>query len=515
VSDLTRPQRPGEYALRIRGLRKRYGEVEVLRGVDLDVRAGEVHALLGPNGAGKSTLLGCLSGAVVPDEGTLVIGGREVQGLSPASALAAGVATIYQHFQLIGPLSIADNVFLGSEIRTSSGRISKPAQNRRTAQLLGQLGSDLSPTRTVTTLSSGEKQLVEIARALRHPKRVLILDEPTSALSDRESRLLIELVRRLASSGMALIYVTHLFNEVGEVADVVTVLRDGQRRWTRAAAQVSQRDLVHAIAPQAEFERSARTVQSEVVAELEDYRGSWMGPVTVDVRAGEIVGVFGLMGSGRTDLLESMAGVRRGNGRFVVGGAIAPAGSIKAARRSGVALVPADRKGEALFPTMSALENMLLPHLRPEKRMFRHKRKERSSFHRMAREVGVVPIAERLEIDAFSGGNAQKLVIARWLLEERLRLLLVDELTQGVDVGARGDLYRLMREYVGGPRRGIVFATSDPEEAVHLSDRIIVLERGRVVGVVPGTVSAGELLALAHGGNGEQLEGRDRAGTYR
>lgn len=483
----------------VRGLRKRYDDTEVLRGVDLDIRAGEVHALLGANGAGKSTLLGCLSGAVVPDEGTFTIGGREYHAVSPAAALIAGIATIYQHFQLIGPLSVSDNVFLGSEIRNRSGRVDHGRQRHKTAELLGLLGSELPPSRAVTALSPGEMQLVEIARALRHQRKVLILDEPTAALGDRESGLLIELVRRLASAGMAIVYVTHRLKEVAVVADVVTVLRDGRRLWTKPAKELSHHDLVKAIAPQTSATQSARTIQSDVVAEFDDYRGSWMGPLTMAVHASEIVGVFGLLGSGRTDLLESMVGVRRGSGGLRVCGAALDGESVGATRRAGLALVPSDRQGEALFGRMSALDNVLMPHLNAGRGVFRRKRKERATFMRVAGDVGLAPLKHSLSVEHFSGGNAQKLVIARWLLDQRLRLLLVDEPTQGVDVAARGDLYRLLREYAQGTGKAIVFATSDPEEAVQLGDRIVVLEHGRVAGVVPGSVGETKLLAMAHG----------------
>ncbi|WP_329378598.1 sugar ABC transporter ATP-binding protein [Streptomyces sp. NBC_01716] len=487
--------------LAVRGLRKVYDGNEVLRGVDLTFRQGQVHALLGPNGAGKSTLLGCLSGAVTPDAGEIRIGERRYAGFSPSSAFKAGTATIYQHFQLIGALSVADNVFLGAEeigpLGTRFGH-----QRRRTAEILESLGADIAPDRLVETLSVGEQQIVEIARALRSEPSVLILDEPTAALSESEVSSLLDVVRRLATEhGLTVIYVTHLLREVLEVADAVTVLRDGRVEWTRSVDALVLADLVQAISPGARaVEKETKNEHGDVVVELKGFRSTGTGPVDLTVHAGEIVGIFGLLGSGRTDLMEGLAGVRRTSGSYRVAGMGMHLGSPLAARRRGVVFVASDRKTQSLFGEMTAQENLLLPHYNGLSRPWRSLRRERAVFDRTAAATGLTPSNPRREGDAFSGGNAQKLMVGRWMTDiDDSRLLVLDEPTQGVDIGARRDLYALLRSYARGRERAVVFATSDPEEIAALADRVVVLVKGEVVDVLDPSVGEETLLTLAHG----------------
>lgn len=488
--------------LTIRHLQKSYGNHRVLRGIDLHFRAGEVHALLGPNGAGKSTLLSCLSGAVSPDSGEIEIGGQIYAGFTPKTAFDAGTAIIYQHFQLIGPLSVSDNMFLGREVRTALGTVNTAEQKRRSVEVLESLGVDINPSRSVDTLSVGEQQVVEIARAVLKQPSVLILDEPTAALSEHEVSLLLDLVRRLAQDhGLTIIYVTHLLREVLEVADAVTVIRDGQVLWTQGIEDVALSDLVHAIAPDSE-ERQARK-HHEKGAELfvlEEYRSTRTGPVNVQMRQGEILGVYGLLGSGRTDLLEGLAGVRRSTGRAVMAGRDIRADSPLQAQRQGVAFVASDRKAQSLFSGMTSQENLLVPHYRALSRPWRSRRREAAVFKETAAKVNLVPPAPDRDAGTLSGGNAQKLVVGRWLADVcHASLLLLDEPTQGVDIGARHELYELIRTYAAVDQHAVIFATSDPEEVVALADRVIVLVDGIVTDIVDARVGVEALLTLAHG----------------
>ncbi|MET0451459.1 MAG: sugar ABC transporter ATP-binding protein [Mycobacterium sp.] len=495
-------------AVSIRSLRKAFGTNEVLRGVDLDFTAGEVHALLGPNGAGKSTLLGCLSGAAKPDSGEIVIGGRTYTGFSPQMAFDAGTAIIYQHFQLIDDLSVADNIFLGGESVRAGGVIRKAEQRSETTRVLELVGATFDPEARVGSLTVGERQLVEIAKALRHQPSLLILDEPTAALSGDEAELLLDLVRRLATqSGIAVVYVTHLLREVLAVSDKVTVLRDGDVLWTRTTTDVDLASLVAAISSTQDAEpkrsetaeRPSRSAPSTALLEVSDFVVGGRDPVDLEVRSGEIVGIFGLLGSGRTNLAEGLAGIRRGTGSYSILGRQGPFASPSAARRAGVVFVASDRKAQSLFGSMTASENLLMPHFRSLSRPMRRRTREANIFRDIADLVGLQPSRADLEADSFSGGNAQKLALGRWLGElGTASLMILDEPTQGVDVGARGEIYQLLRSFAQLESKAVLFVSSDPEEIMALADRIVVLVEGTVAGELSSPVDERELVALAH-----------------
>ena len=493
-------------ALTAQGLTKAFGGELALDGVDLEIADGEIHALLGPNGSGKSTLIGCLSGRLAPDAGTMAIGGETATRFSPRAAFAAGMAVIYQHFSLVPSLSIADNVFLGSEHTNSVGRLSKSRQRREAGELLAELGVELDPKIRVSSLSVGNRQLVEIAKAMRHRPRVLILDEPTAALGEAEARALGGQLRRLRNSGLAILYVTHLLNEVFEIADRVTVLRDGRAVLGAAVGEIEREDVIKAIAPRGTAVEPSRSASDqgarESVLSLRRFSAPGVGPIDLEVADGEVLAVFGLLGSGRSELLEGLFGVAGGtSGEVSLQGKPFNPQSASRSLRSGLGLVPADRARQSVLAEMSALDNMLLPHF-PQiaSPVWRSRRKERRAFGNTASLLGLDPPAPGAFAKTFSGGNQQKLVVGRWLMDgSGIDVLLLDEPTQGIDVGARADLYKLVRQYAARSGRGVLFTSSDPEEVRALADRAVVISRGRLVGELRGrAITDQALLEAAH-----------------
>ncbi|MCC5987115.1 MAG: sugar ABC transporter ATP-binding protein [Pararhodobacter sp.] len=487
------------HAIEIRDLRKSFGATEVLKGISLNFTRGEVHAFLGANGAGKSTLLGCLSGAITPTEGVIRIGGKEFQALTPRLAQVLGLAIIYQHFQVFEGLTVADNIFLGHEM-VSYGYVRASEQNRIAKELLKRLGVDIDPRALIDDLSVGERQLVEIARALRHEPKILILDEPTAALSSKEMKSLHNVVRQLASrENLAIVYVTHLIDEIDMIADRVSILRDGQVIWTRELSDASHDEITRAIAPNLERGEkppaAPRTGKS--LLECRGYHSDFTGPIDLELHAGEVVGIYGLLGSGRTDLLESLVGARkqRGGELFFDGRQVRNRDP-QSAFSAGLALVASDRKEQSLFPDLSALENLLMPHFGG---YAGGKKRQLELFHQIADRLQLQPRLPHQAGERFSGGNAQKLMMGRWLFPDLgIKVLLLDEPTQGVDVGAREDLYFLLRDFTasGG---AILFSSSDPEEVVALSHRAIIVAKGRQAAMLEGDeITEEHLVDMAH-----------------
>ena len=491
--------------LRLSGIEKSYGAAKVLNGVSMTLPEGRVMALLGPNGAGKSTLVGCLTGALAPDCGRVDFDGRSLIGKSPAEVRGSGVAAIYQSFSLVGSMSVVDNIFLGRELRNGPF-IDRAAQRRGASRVLKDLGSPAEPDDLVSDLPVGVRQLVEIAKAVHDKARVVILDEPTAALSGPEVAVLLDRVRDLARRGVAVLYVSHRLEEVLAVCDDVTVLRDGVVVESGPIGQYDGASLASAIAPgivkAVEVEWHEREVAPAASGEpslaAENLRTGSVGPVDLTVREAEIVAVFGMLGAGRTEILEAIAGARGRSGSVRVQGDEIPPGSVRRAVRAGVALVPGDRKTGGIFEGLAAGENVVLPHLHSlSRRGLRRRARERATYARVAGQLGVVPDNWEIPAWALSGGNQQKLVVGRWLPASGLRVLLLDEPTQGVDVGARVELYRSLAA-LSAAGLAIAFASSDPAEVLALAHRVVVLSDGRVTLDAPvSRVDEHELLSAA------------------
>ncbi|MGW2889760.1 sugar ABC transporter ATP-binding protein [Streptomyces griseoruber] len=504
--------------LRIRGLTKSFGGVRALDGVDLTVPGGRVHALLGHNGAGKSTLIRCLGGAFPPDAGTIEVGGTSHTRLSPRESIAAGVAIIFQTLSVVDSLTVAENIFLGQEW-TRYGRIDRRAQEEVAAGLLERVAATCSPRDRVSELPMGQRQLVEIAKALSRSASVLVLDEPTAALSGTESEALAERVEDLRTQGLAIVYVTHLLGEVERLADEVTVLRDGRVSHHARMTGQSRRDLVEAITGSTSKGRGAyhraapprghdqppptpRPRPNRLT--LDALQGPRFGPVDLTVAEGEIVALYGLIGSGRTSLLETIYGRHPATaGNLHVGTRTVRPSRPSDALAARIALVPGDRRAQALFPVLSAQDNALLPSIRRMARLsIRSTRAERRVFGTLSDAVALRPARPDLPAAAFSGGNQQKLVLGRWINEAReVDVLLLDEPTQGVDIGARQEIYGVVRTLAAERGTAVLFASNDPEEVVALAHRCLIVRAGRVAGELSGPeLTEAALLSAVHEG---------------
>jgi ribose transport system ATP-binding protein len=502
-------------AIEVNGIRKSFGRVEVVKGVSFKVRKGEIHALLGANGAGKSTIIGCLSGAHLPDAGTISAGDKQFTGFTPASSFDAGIAIIHQHSSLVDPLSVADNVFLGDELRRF-GCIDRQKQNALATEVMSELGVNINPTAGVVTLSIGQKKMVEIAKAIRRKPKVLVLDEPTASLSADDSNHLLDRIRHLSTLGVAVIYVTHILKELHSFVDCVTVMRDGRVVFDADIRDIDIHQIVDAIAPGMSSEKyisRATPGGGQEILKLVNFEARGVGPIDLELRGGEIVGIFGMTGAGRTELLEALYGAHgptRGS-VFLHGKPYVPASPSDSIAR-GISLVASDRLIQSLFGSLSALDNLLMPHFQGMSRNgIRNATDELTEFKRVAGEVRLNPNDSSLAAKLFSGGNAQKIAIGRWLTtKSNVQVLLLDEPTQGIDIGARADLYAMLRKSVSDGRTAVLFATSEPAEIAQLADRYVVLHKGQIFGSGSSSRDEARLVALAQGLSAKRAEpGRD------
>jgi len=479
-----------------RGVSKSFLGVPALRDVDFDLRAGEVHALMGENGAGKSTLMKIFSGVYPDYEGEVSVDGRPVRFASVREAQAAGVAIIHQELNLVPELNVAENIFLGREPLIGGLLVNRRKAIAEATALLGRLGIALDPEARINTLRVGEQQLVEIARALSVSARILIMDEPTSALSPAECRRLFSIIRQLADAGVAIIYISHRIEEVMLLADSVTVLRDGSHVVTAPIASFTQESIIAAMVGRASLGTApaAPDAGGPVVLSVRDLtldaatRKGWrrmLHGVSFDVRAGEILGIGGLLGSGRTEILETLFGSTTGRrgGEIRIDGAPVSVGSPRDARRLRLALVTEDRKAKGLHLEASISDNVALPSLARLARFgVRSFAGEARIGQRAVDELGVRCTGIAQPAGTLSGGNQQKVVIGKWLATEP-RVLLLDEPTRGIDVGAKQEIYdlvfRLAREGLA-----IVLVSSELPELLLLADRILVMSEGRQQGVL-------------------------------
>jgi ribose transport system ATP-binding protein len=479
----TEQSEPDE-ALRMTNIRKSFPGVVALDGVDLEVRRGEVHVLLGENGAGKSTLMKILSGAYTKDAGEIWIDGARVELHGPRHARQLGVGVIYQELTLVPTLSAAENIFLGREPRRWLGLVDRRLQRVRAQEVLDQVGATFDARTAVVSLSLAERQMVEIARALSLDARILIMDEPTSALSERETQALFAAIRRLTARGVSIVYISHRLAEIFEIGDRVTVLRDGRRIATRDVAVADRRELVRLMADRDvddQVPKRSIAVGQEVLRVEGLQRRGVLQDVSFSVRAGEIVCLAGLMGSGRTEVARALFGADPiDGGEIHVHGRRSHVRSPRDAIRARIGLVPEDRKGQGLVLGLSVRKNITLPVLRVLSRLGIVRRAaERELSARFVRELRVKTPSPEYRVVDLSGGNQQKVVLAKWLASN-VDVLILDEPTRGIDVAAKQEVYQLVNQLAAGGV-GIVLISSELPEVIGLADRIIVMREGRAV----------------------------------
>ena len=474
--------------LEVRRVSKRFPGVCALREVNLTLARGEVLAVLGENGAGKSTLMKILAGVQPPDSGEIFLDGQPVEIGSVHAALKLGIVLIHQELNLADNLDVGANIFLGREPRRL-GLLDQPRIHREAKRFLDLVGLDVDPATVVHTLTIGHQQMVEIAKALSVNARVLIMDEPTSSLTQREAEQLFKVIKELSARGVSVVYISHRLGEVREVAHRVAVLRDGEN-----AGELRGADITH--------DRMVRLMVGRELSQFYAHEPRVPGPVALkaaglrtaahprhaldlEVRAGEIVGVAGLVGAGRTEMLQALFGVVPARaGHIEVSGRAVKIRSPQDAIRAGLALLPEDRKQQGLILEMAVRENLSLASLmRDQRNGFLNRAGERRIAADMIARLRVKTPDDTQAAQFLSGGNQQKIVLGKWLALEP-RVLLLDEPTRGIDVGAKREIYALMEE-LASRGAGILFVSSEMEEVLGMSDRVLVMHEGRISGELP------------------------------
>jgi inositol transport system ATP-binding protein len=491
-----------EYLLSMTDVCKQFPGVRALDSVRLKVRKGTVHALMGENGAGKSTLMKCLIGMYVPDSGEIIFKDEKIRVPNTRYALARGISMIHQELNPIPHMTIAENIFLGREKRTWYGLVDMKDMNERTEELLDRLAIKLDPRAKMTDLSIAHTQLIEIAKAVSYDSDLIVMDEPTSALTEAEVRVLFKTVRSLREQGRAIIYITHKMDEVFEIADEVTVFRDGKYISTEPTDSLTRNELIQKMVGRelTEMFNKEQADIGETVLEVRGLSGRKFRNVSFEVKRGEIFGVAGLMGAGRTELLEALFGVTRPDSGevFINGNKVEirlPADAI----RNGLAFLTEDRKLTGLYLNATVMDNMAIANMKNYLRgLFIDSRKISLDCEKMRDQLQIKTPNLKQIMNCLSGGNQQKVLISRWLLTDP-GILILDEPTRGIDIGAKAEVHRLMSELT---RQGktIIMISSELPEILGMSDRIMVMHEGDKIGELSrGEATQEKILHLATG----------------
>jgi ABC-type sugar transport system ATPase subunit len=475
----------GSLPVELRRVSKAFAGIKVVSDVSFDIRPGEVHALMGENGAGKSTLIKIMAGLHQADEGEILVNGKAVKFASPKDAHAAGIATVHQELLLFPELTVAENIFLGQTPKSRYGTIDWQAMREKARQLLNSLDShDLDIDQKVSSLSVGNRQRIEIARALAQDARVLIMDEPTAALAEADVQRLMAIVRNLCARGVAIVYVSHRMPEIFALADRVTVLRDGQHVATKAVAEVDEPQLVSMMVGRSidRLYPAKQGQDGDVILELRDVSyGRTVKNISLALRRGEILGLAGLVGSGRTETALTIFGITpASSGQILVDGKAQTIASPETARDLGIAYIPEDRGQQGLIKVQTIEDNVALANLKRLMRGFfvdaaRVTEEARNAITRF----GIRARGPQQLVRQLSGGNQQKVVLGKWLATNP-RILIMDEPTRGIDVGAKAEIHQLMRK-LAGEGMAILMISSELPEVLGMSDRVLVMGGGRIV----------------------------------
>jgi ribose transport system ATP-binding protein len=489
--------------LEMRGITKRFPGVTALDGVDFELERGEVHVILGENGAGKSTLIKMLSGAYQPDKGEILFEGEPVRIPSAAVAQGLGISTIYQEFNLVPQLTVAENVFLGHQPRRL-GIVDRRRMREEARRLLERIKVRVDPDAPVSALGVAQRQMVEIAKALSLEARVLIMDEPTASLSGQEVQRLFEIVRGLKQEEVGVIFISHHLEEVTEIGDRVTVLRDG-KLVGQVPATTDHSELVRMMVGRSiedQFPRRRPEI-GDVLLEVRDLsREGALEDVSLRVRAGEVVGIAGIVGAGRTELARAIFGVDPvDSGEVWVEGRRMERFDPREAKNRGIGFITEDRQRQGIVPPLSVAENLVLASLGKSTSLgLVNRGEQRSRAQKMIDELNIRTPGPEQEVRYLSGGNQQKTVIGKWLLADS-RVLIMDEPTRGIDVGAKVEIYELMNELTE-QGAGILMISSDLPEVLGMSDRILVMAGGRITGELSGEEATQErVMTLATQGS--------------
>jgi ABC-type sugar transport system ATPase subunit len=474
-------------ALRMTGISKSFPGVKALQDVNLEVRQGEVHAIVGENGAGKSTLMKILAGFYQPDEGEIEIAGQPVGHWTPREAQKSGIGMIYQELNLVPDLTVAENISLG--VMPKRGIFVNYKEVTAIAKrVLDELDADIDPGMRLGNLSISQQQLVEIAKVVAKRPSIVVLDEPTSSLGDKETRILFDVIGRMRASGIAIIYISHRLQEVMEIGDRVTVLRDGRHIETRDVKGITPDQMVRLMVgrdlsemfPKLDLELGEPVLTVSGIS-----RAGAFDDITLDVCANEIVGLAGLVGSGRTEVARAIFGLDKiDSGEIRVKGKAVKIANPRQGVAAGIALVPEDRKSQGIIPALSVRENFTLPVItRITNALLILARRERAIVNGIVERLKVNPPQIERPLNVFSGGNQQKVVLGKWLLSEPT-VLILDEPTRGVDVGAKADIHEIIGEFAKGGG-GVLMISSELPELLAVCDRIFVLHEGNLVAEIP------------------------------